>query len=159
MNSNASQIEVSTTAIVYEPASQGSVGKRHIISNRGLREVILSKKIMGNLVGKLGRFKTRNDSYWMIISVGLGDSDKGVGHTSMVYETESDLEDDACSFTLQWFADVKVTIFTNDKRELKLVSCTLPVTAVKEWGTYIPERRSPAAVRLNDNILQLWVSM
>ena len=148
-------MEVPTQVFITEHSG----GKtRSITCNRGLGEVVLPYKVLASRPGKLGRYKT-GESYWMILSVELDDENPGFGHTSMVYQTESDLEGDACSFTLQWIKDINVTVFTNNKRELKFIRTLLNEETTNEWGMYIPARRSPAAVRLNDRLLQLWISI
>jgi hypothetical protein len=132
-------------------------GGRVLVCNRGLGDLILPTKIMGNREAKVGRYKD-SSSEWMILSMSLTE-DKDYGHTNMIYQAESDLEGDACSFTLQWKVDIPVSLFTNDKRQLKLISATFSDEDLKEWGEYLPCRRSPSAVRIKDNIVQLWIPL
>jgi hypothetical protein len=109
------------------------------------------------LPAKLGRYKNY-DSKWLILSVSL-DGNLDVGHTALVYQSEVDLEADTCGFTLQWVSDITVSLFTNNKRQLKLLTATLTPSNLREWGEYLAARRNPSAVRLGNNILQLWVAL
>lgn len=153
--SDKSTMEINTHALVNRGRNEGRV----VTCNRGLGGVVLPVKIMGNRTARLGRYKEKA-SEWLILSVSLNEKEgKDVGHTAMVYETEKDVQGAACGFTLQWISWVPVTIFTNDKRELKLVTATLTDQNLTEWGEYLAARRNPAAVRLSPSILQLWISL